>query len=125
MKKEINYRYVPILSVLKLVLSKNEVYDQIEHVQNVLKNPDLLCDYKDGTIFKSHEFFRRHLIALRLHFYADEFEACNPIGTKRGKHKVFAVYYTIGNLQAKYVCFCECLWIVRYLYMYSSIHLLN
>ena len=102
MKKVINYRYVPIPSVLKLVLSKDEVYDQIEHVQNVLKNPDLLCDYKDGTIFKSHEFFRRHPMALRLHFYADEFEVCNPIGAKRGKHKVFAVYYTIGNLQAKY-----------------------
>ena len=36
--------------VLKLVLSKDEVYDQTEYVQNVLKNPDLLCDYKDGTI---------------------------------------------------------------------------
>ena len=70
--------------VLKLVLSKDEVYDQIEYVQNVLKNLDLLCDYKDGTIYKSHKFFRRHPMALHLHFYADEFEVCNPKGAKRG-----------------------------------------
>ena len=38
----------------------------------------------------------------RLHFYTDEFEVCNPIGSKRGKHKVLGVYYLVGNMANKY-----------------------
>jgi hypothetical protein len=50
----------------------------------------------------SHSFFSKHPDALRLHFYLDEFDVCNPIGSRRGKHKVLAVYYFIGNLDIKY-----------------------
>ena len=30
--------------------------------------------------------------------YQDEFEVCNPLGQGKGKHKILAVYFTLGNL---------------------------
>lgn len=47
-------------------------------------------------------FFKEHPNALRLHFYEDEFEVVNPLGSKRTKHKLCAFYYTVGNLDKKY-----------------------
>ena len=63
---------------------------------------DAMHSFTDGTIFQSHILFSQHPDAIRLHFYADEFEVCNPIGAKRGKHKVLAVYYIVGNMEKKY-----------------------
>lgn len=49
---------------------------------------ELLTDYCDGQIFKQHPFFKDHPNALRLHFYEDEFEVVNPLGSKRTKQAV-------------------------------------
>ena len=34
---------------------------------------------------------------LHLQFYINEFDLCNPIGAKRGKYKLTAVYFVLGN----------------------------
>ncbi len=57
-------------------------------------------DYTDGDQFKSREL--SSLSTLRLHFYIDEFEIVNPLGSKRGKHKLTAVYFKLGNIDKKY-----------------------
>ena len=35
--------------------------------------------------------------------YEDEFEVVNPLGSKRTIHKLCAFYYTVGNLNSKYI----------------------
>ncbi len=37
-----------------------------------------------------------------LHFYVDEFEIVNPLGAKREKNKLTAVYFKLGNLHHRY-----------------------
>lgn len=79
--------------------------------------PDMMTSFTDGTVYENHPLFSQHPQALRLHFYADEFAMCNPIGSKRGKHKIFAVYYLIGNLHRKYwseIKFIHLCMLVRY-----------
>lgn len=61
-----------------------------------------LSDYSDGTYFKERPFFKVNPQALRLHFYEDEFEVVNPLGSKRSKHKLCAFYHTVGNLDRKH-----------------------
>lgn len=41
----------------------------------------------------------------------DEFELCNPIGAKRGKYKLTAVYYVIGNLPQRYSFADSCIFL--------------
>lgn len=59
-------------------------------------------DFCDGSLFKSDTFFVENPSALSIHMYSDEFEVCNPIGAKKGKHKIVAFYYTVGNFHPKY-----------------------
>lgn len=96
------YSYVPISEVLKKYCSHEDVWDQILSENNKVEDEDLLTDYRDALYFKEHLFFRQHPDALRLHFYEDEFEIVNPLGSKRTKYKLCAFYYTIGNLSGKY-----------------------
>lgn len=40
---------------------------------------------------------------LCLHFYMDEFEIVNPLGSKRGKHQLTAAYFKLGNIENIYL----------------------
>ena len=50
--------------------------------------PGLLSDYCDGDSFKTHSLFSLHSDALQVHFYYDEVEVCNPIGSHKKIHKL-------------------------------------
>lgn len=97
-----NFAYVPIMDVLKKYCSHEDVWDCI-HEQNIQpRDEHVLRDYNDGKYFKEHPFFSKHPDALRLHFYEDEFEVVNPLGSKRNKHKLCAIYYSVGNIDVKH-----------------------
>jgi hypothetical protein len=102
-KKPAVFSYIPVTSVLKLVLSNDEIRHHILSRQNLSCSGDGMYSFVDGTIYKQHAFFSINPNAIRLHFYLDEFEVCNPIGSKRGKHKVLGIYYVIGNLDTKFL----------------------
>lgn len=93
------YSYVPIIEVLTNYCSHEDIFDEIQANNHLDKDPDYLSDYSDGTHFKQHPFFKVNPHALRLHFYEDEFEIANPLGSKKNKHKLCAFYYTVGNLK--------------------------
>lgn len=96
------YSYVPIKDVLTNYFSIEDMDEDIEVTKHLERDPNYLSDYTDGTHFKTHPFFKDNPDALRLHFYEDEFEVVNPLGAKRGKHKLCAFYYTVGNINGKH-----------------------
>ncbi|XP_061747842.1 uncharacterized protein LOC133549871 [Nerophis ophidion] len=59
-------------------------------------------DFIDGDIFKSHPLFLKVPTALQLILYTDEIELCNPLGSRANKNKLLLIYYTLGNINAKY-----------------------
>ena len=67
-------------SVLLCVL---QVMDQ--HQQS---RKDILSDYCDGKCYHEHELFAADPVALQLILYYDEVELCNPLGSRRRKHKL-------------------------------------
>lgn len=94
------YDYIPVTDLLKAVISKPDVYEQIKKDQHFSHSSNVLYDTCDGERHKNKETSRE--LVLHLQFYIDEFELCNPIGARRGKHKLTAVYFTIGNLPKRY-----------------------
>ena len=94
------FQYVPILDILKLILSKGDIWSHIINRKSTQK--DILRDYCDGTILKGHPFFSTDPTNLKIHLYSDELEVVNPLGSKRGVHKVASFYFIIGNLHPKY-----------------------
>jgi len=101
--KPAGFQYIPVQENLRVMLSNSEVLHHILSQQDFsMESHDAMFSYVNGTVYEQHPFFGQNPNALRLHFYADEFEVCNSIGSKRGKHKVFAVYFLLGNLDQKY-----------------------
>ncbi len=48
----------------------------------------VLRDICDGSYVKNHHTFHQHSNTLFFSFYYDELEVANPLGSKRGKHKL-------------------------------------
>ena len=53
-------------------------------------------DFCDGSYFKSHPLFSSNKFALQIQLYYDNLECANPLGSKKGIHKVF--YFILRNL---------------------------
>ena len=53
-----------------------------------IRNDGLLSDYCDGDIFRRHPLFSSDPKALQLILYFDEFEVCNPLGSRANRHKI-------------------------------------
>ena len=54
---------------------------------------DIMSDYCDGKIYKTHPLFSTDPVALQLILYYDELELCNPLGSRRKKHKIGTCTY--------------------------------
>jgi hypothetical protein len=63
---------------------------------------NVLNSFADGMVCSSHPMLSTERDLLRLHFYIDDFEVCNPIGSHRGKHKHTAVYFLLGNIDVRH-----------------------
>ena len=96
-----SFCYVPILETLRCFIEHEDVgTEMIRHARQAYLNT--LCDYSDGDAYASHPLFGADKMAIRLHLYVDDFEVCNPIGSRRSVHKLTAVYFLIGNIHPKY-----------------------
>lgn len=95
LNKKCFYHYVPILESLKALMQNNSVKFQVENPIVIYDNTSL-TDYSDGTVFKLHNIFRESNF-IKIFLYQDSFETVNPLGSAKKKHKILAVYYTLGN----------------------------
>lgn len=94
--KVATYHYVSILESLAAFVQHPSVKRQL--LNPILPNEaNVLCDYIDGSIFKTTPFFQDSK-NLKIFLYQDSFETVNPLGSAKKTHKILAVYYTIGNI---------------------------
>lgn len=107
--KVFSFQYVPILNTLKNYLSHGDVLDSIsrekmssEDVFDELGNR-ILKSLADGDYFANNAFFRKNLNLLRLYLYCDELEICNPLGSARAVHKLTCLYFSVGNIEVKFL----------------------
>lgn len=85
------FHYVPIIDVLKLILSHPFIQ---EYVTTELQNTDgWLCKFSDGHFFRHSEFFKKYPQALRIQLYYDDLTVNNPLGSKVQGHKLGVFYY--------------------------------
>lgn len=94
--KNATFHYVPIIDSLIAYMSNPSVKMQLKNVQPCSKD-NVLSDYTDGRVFKDNVYFKDDN-KLKLFLYTDSFETVNPLGSGKKKHKILAVYYTLGNI---------------------------
>ena len=62
----------------------------------------MLKDFTDGSVAKENALFTTQRNAISLIMYQDSFEIVNPLGSAKRKHKILAVYVTLGNIHPQY-----------------------
>lgn len=99
------FQFVPISGVLRNLMSSESFCDHIEQDLSIGVCSPLLRNFSDGYIYKE----KLHALledgaqyTLFLVLYSDEVEIVNPLGSKRGIHKIFVVYFSVLNIHAKY-----------------------
>lgn len=92
-----DYVYVPLLPQLERLLNIREIFEEVSNTKE-FKN---FCwqNYEDGNYFKNSPLFQRFPQALQIHLYLDEVQMCSPVGSY--SHKMFLVYFSLGNIDAK------------------------
>lgn len=102
---EITYTmfYVPLLKSVEVLLKDEGIYAEVSiHISVIqtythvyvgkkghsLFRPGAVADFCDGTYFSNHLIFKKKLAALQVCLYYDNVEVCNPLSSRRGKHKL-------------------------------------
>ena len=96
-----NFFYIPIMDTLKSLLELRDFQDELftSHAQS---SEDILGDFCDGTLFKTHPLFSTDPYALQIVAYYDEVETVNPIGSYVKKHKLGCMFFFLGNVRPKF-----------------------
>lgn len=92
--------YIPILLTLQSLLKHSNITDMFKPSHSSSKR--CYTDLRDGAFFKKHPLFSRDTPTLQIQLFYDDFETCSPLGSKRGIHKLGAIYFTLRNFPPKY-----------------------
>lgn len=94
--KEQRYQYVPIIETIKALLKDTSVREQFENPP--VSQDGILKDINDGELIKRNLLFMKLPNAIIIFLFQDAFEFLNPLGSAKKKHKVVAMYATLGNI---------------------------
>ncbi|KAL3249610.1 hypothetical protein MRX96_055828 [Rhipicephalus microplus] len=99
------FQFVPISGVMRNLMSSENFRDHIELDFSTGAPSPTLHNFRDGCIYKE----KLHALledgaqyTLFFVLYSDEVEIVNPLGSKRGVHKILVVYFSVVNIHAKY-----------------------
>lgn len=116
-------QYVPILRTVQSLFECKEfdtLYfeynDKINSNNTGRDGSKMYSNFSSGSCFASNELFQKYPNSLQLQISVDDFEPCNALQSKSGRHKICAVYFTIHNLPTKFaskldniylICLCN------------------
>lgn len=72
------------------------------NAQNDNENDEVYSSFKDGSIYKNHQFFQDNPNCIQIQIAFDDFEPCSPLQSKANRHKICATYFIIRNLPTEF-----------------------
>lgn len=96
--KECFAQYIPIKKTIAGLLQNESIREQ--HRSNHLDVPekDIFKDIWDGKIISQNSLLKSDPSSVGLILYQDSFEVVNLLGSGKKKHKLLAVYLTLGDI---------------------------
>lgn len=98
--KRNTFQYVPILKLLGLLLSDDSIRKQC--MKECVSSTGEMKDFCDGELYKLNGLFIEDKTALQLCLYYDECEVVNPLGSRRGIHKIGFIYLSLRNVDSMF-----------------------
>lgn len=118
-----NLQYVSIINSIKSEFRCSEFTDLYFKYNETLTSNVVGRDgskkysnFNSGSCFAKNELFQSEKYAIQLQISIDDYEPCNALQSKSGRHKICAVYFTIHNLPPKFasklnniflICLCN------------------
>ena len=96
--KECFAQYIPVKNTLESLLLCKSVWEQHKQIKTTMRTDEVLQDVWDGTNIEGNMLFKNATSSLGVILYQDSFELVNPLGSRRKKHKILAVYMTLANI---------------------------
>ena len=96
-KKE-SYQYLPLEPAMKTLLEDRSFIEALDESKNRPVEAGVYREFKDGSFYKSLDYFRRNPGALAGAIYSDCIELKNPLGSARGKYKLLELFWFILDL---------------------------
>ncbi|KAK0153147.1 hypothetical protein N1851_005164 [Merluccius polli] len=93
------FMYVPIMGSLSSMFRNSELCDSFQKTKP--HQEGFYRDVNDGSYFRNHILFSQQENALQIQLYYDDFETANPLGSKKGVHKLGCIYFILRNLSPK------------------------
>ena len=85
---------ISLIDTMKKIFSDNNFFELCKnYMSSQLEDPTILTDFKDGSTFQTS--VQTNQLTLPFVLYYDDFESGNPLGSKRGIHKIGAVYMAL------------------------------
>lgn len=91
--------YIPILETIQFMCRNADICTLLG--EPCISKTDRYEDFSDGSYFKTHPLFSKQT-SLQIQVYYDDFETANALGSKRGVHKIGALYFVLRNLPPKF-----------------------
>lgn len=89
------FMYVPILKTLERIPSCTQFSKYFSSPSE--RKIKIFEKFSDSCSFKNNPLFSKHSDALQIQIFYDDFETVNPLGSKRGIHKLGALYFILRN----------------------------
>lgn len=96
------FQYIPIEENLKTFFERPGCISSIIQYKQKVSDENILETYRDGLYYKQSRQANDGEVTIELLLYTDEFETTNPLGSKKGQHKLLGVYLTVLCLHPKY-----------------------
>lgn len=99
------FQYVSISKTIVSIFQRpdfREVYLKFNESNEKKAVPGVYSDFSSGSIFKANDLFQTHPNSLQIQIATDDFEVCNPLGSKSTLHKISAFYFSIRNMPPEF-----------------------
>lgn len=99
-----SFSYISIIKTLIAIVQNKQLLNLIETeiLSPCAGSKNHFKSFTDTDSFKNTEYFQNYPHAIRLDLFYDDAEVCNPIGSKRGMHKIGLFYFTIQNFPSQF-----------------------
>jgi len=92
--KECPFQYIPLIQTIAAIVSDPD-FDALSQPQTSRGH---LYDMKDGSAWRTNQFFKDNPEALTGQLYSDAVELDNPLGASKGVHKALNVYFSLVDI---------------------------
>lgn len=117
--KKAEGQIVSLRSVFKLFLELPDVYATIiQYMEDETSvSSELLSSFIQGRLWKTIKArFEKDIVVLPVLMYFDDFECCNPLGSKAGIYKIGAVYVSLACIPTDFISLLENIFLAQLFY---------